>query len=212
MGDSIKKQTAEAIRTVGLTKRYKDLTAVDHLELVVKQGELFSLLGVNGAGKTTAIKMLSCLIVHLIFMVIMIGLFLCFGWFPKITWVQALYYTFGVTMYTIALVYFTCSIQVFFKDMSQIVSICLQFGMWLIPIMWREEQFLDRAFYPVLSIAMKLNPMYYIVVGYRDSLLLGNWFWQRPTMTLYFWGVTIGLFLAGLKVFKRLRPHFSDVL
>lgn len=61
MGDSIKKQTAEAIRTVGLTKRYKDLTAVDHLELVVKQGELFSLLGVNGAGKTTAIKMLSCL-------------------------------------------------------------------------------------------------------------------------------------------------------
>ena len=117
--------------------------------------------------------MLSCLIVHLIFMVIMIGLFLCFGWFPKITWVQALYYTFGVTMYTIALVYFTCSIQVFFKDMSQIVSICLQFGMWLIPIMWREEQFLDRAFYPVLSIAMKLNPMYYIVVGYRDSLLLG---------------------------------------
>lgn len=51
----------EAIKTVGLTKKYKDLTAVDHLDLVVEQGELFSLLGVNGAGKTTAIKMLSCL-------------------------------------------------------------------------------------------------------------------------------------------------------
>ena len=158
------------------------------------------------------IKMLSCLIVHLIFMVIMIGLFLCFGWFPKITWVQALYYTFGVTMYTIALVYFTCSIQVFFKDMSQIVSICLQFGMWLIPIMWQEEQFADRAVYPLLSVILKVNPMYYIVVGYRDSMLLGNWFWQRPTLTLYFWGVTVCMFLVGLKVFKRLRPHFSDVL
>lgn len=51
----------EAIKTVGLTKKYKDLTAVDRLDLIVKQGELFSLLGVNGAGKTTAIKMLSCL-------------------------------------------------------------------------------------------------------------------------------------------------------
>lgn len=52
----------EAIRTVGLTKRYKDLTAVDRLDLSVEKGELFSLLGVNGAGKTTTIKMLSCLI------------------------------------------------------------------------------------------------------------------------------------------------------
>lgn len=51
-----------AIKTVGLTKKYKDLSAVDHLDLSVKEGELFSLLGVNGAGKTTTIKMLSCLI------------------------------------------------------------------------------------------------------------------------------------------------------
>ena len=50
-----------AIETKGLTKRYKDVTAVDGLDLEIPQGELFSLLGVNGAGKTTAIKMLSCL-------------------------------------------------------------------------------------------------------------------------------------------------------
>ena len=50
-----------AIKTVGLVKRYKNLTAVNMLNLEIKQGELFSLLGVNGAGKTTAIKMLSCL-------------------------------------------------------------------------------------------------------------------------------------------------------
>lgn len=48
----------EAIKTNGLTKKYKDFTAVDNLNLTVEQGELFSLLGVNGAGKTTTIKML----------------------------------------------------------------------------------------------------------------------------------------------------------
>lgn len=51
----------EAIRTERLSKRYKDILAVNRLDLAVEQGELFALLGVNGAGKTTAIKMLSCL-------------------------------------------------------------------------------------------------------------------------------------------------------
>ncbi len=49
----------DAIKTIDLTKRYKDLTAVDGLNLTVRQGELLSLLGVNGAGKTTTIKMLT---------------------------------------------------------------------------------------------------------------------------------------------------------
>ncbi len=51
----------QAIKTVGLTKRYKSITAVNGLDLEIEEGELFSLLGVNGAGKTTAIKMLTCL-------------------------------------------------------------------------------------------------------------------------------------------------------
>lgn len=51
----------EAIKTIGLTKKYKDTLAVDALDLQIKRGELFALLGVNGAGKTTTIKMLSCL-------------------------------------------------------------------------------------------------------------------------------------------------------
>ena len=50
-----------AIEAKGLVKRYKNITAVDGLDLKIKRGELYALLGVNGAGKTTAIKMLSCL-------------------------------------------------------------------------------------------------------------------------------------------------------
>lgn len=51
----------QAIKTMELVKQYKNIVAVDKLDLEIRQGELFSLLGVNGAGKTTAIKMLSCL-------------------------------------------------------------------------------------------------------------------------------------------------------
>ncbi len=51
-----------AIEIHDLTKRYKDVTAVDHLRLSIPAGELFSLLGINGAGKSTTIQMLSCLV------------------------------------------------------------------------------------------------------------------------------------------------------
>ena len=51
-----------AIRIEGLTKKYKDVLAVDNLSLTIEKGEIFSLLGVNGAGKSTTIKMLSCLV------------------------------------------------------------------------------------------------------------------------------------------------------
>ena len=51
-----------AIETHGLTRRYRDVLAVDHLELTVKRGEIYGFLGLNGAGKTTTIRMLLGLI------------------------------------------------------------------------------------------------------------------------------------------------------
>jgi len=47
-----------AVRLVGVSKRYSDVTAVDYLDLSVGKGEIFGLLGPNGSGKSTAIKMM----------------------------------------------------------------------------------------------------------------------------------------------------------
>ncbi len=49
---------AYALQAHGLTKRYGDLIAVDHLGLQIKKGEIFGFLGPNGAGKTTSINMI----------------------------------------------------------------------------------------------------------------------------------------------------------
>ena len=51
-----------AIVTKNLTKKYKDKIAVNSINLSINDGEMYALLGVNGAGKSTTIKMLSCLI------------------------------------------------------------------------------------------------------------------------------------------------------
>ena len=90
------------------------------------------------------VKLLSCLFVHGFFVLIMFVVFLISGRLPQPSWLQLIYYAFAASMLALALSYFTCAIQVFFKDMAQIVSICLQFGMWLTPIMYSEQLFLDK--------------------------------------------------------------------
>lgn len=156
------------------------------------------------------IKLVSCLFVHGFFIIIMIILFFCFGRVPMVTWIQIFYYTFAASMLVLGLGFFTCAVNVFFKDMTQIVGICLQFGMWMAPIMYHESLFSERA--PWIVTVLKFNPVYYIVTGYRDSMLTGTWFFESPTLTLYFWVVTLALLITGLRAFKKLRPHFSDVL
>ena len=110
----------------------------------------------------------------------------------------------------LGLCYATCAIVVFFRDLTQIISIGLQVGIWLTPIMWVAETALKD--HPMLHRVLQLNPMYYIVSGYRDAFVTKQWFVEHPYWTLYFWVFTILCFLLGSWVFKRLRVHFADVL
>ncbi|HIU88024.1 MAG TPA: ABC transporter permease [Candidatus Avilachnospira avistercoris] len=157
-----------------------------------------------------AIKLLSCFFVHFCFIVIMLVVFLISGYIPEPSWIQIIYYSFAAGVLSLGLGYLTSAVNVFFKDMSQIVSIALQFGMWLVPIMYWEGLFTTD--HPWMELVFKLNPFYYIVTGYRDSMLMGDFFFERPLNTLYFWGFALILCYVGLKVFMKLRPHFSDVL
>jgi ABC-2 type transport system ATP-binding protein len=54
--------TRPIIETLGLTKRFGELKAVDHIDLSIREGEVFGLLGPNGAGKTTTLSMLATLL------------------------------------------------------------------------------------------------------------------------------------------------------
>ncbi len=153
------------------------------------------------------IKNISCAFVHLIFVLIMLGFFLIYGYTPELSWIQILYYS-GCAFFLITgIILITSAVTVFFKDMSQIVSIMVQFGMWITPIMWDYNMFGEK-----IVPFLKINPFFYISEGYRDSMLNGVWFWERPVETIYFWVVTLVIFAIGTKLFKKLRPHFADVL
>lgn len=153
------------------------------------------------------VKIMSSAFVHVMFIFFIFIMFSIKGFHPSIYNLQLFYYSFACAMLLVGLSWFTSAIGVFFRDTNQVMSIILQMGFWLTPIFWSysmvPEEFL---------IYFKFNPMFYIVEGYRDSMINHIWFWQHNVLTIYFWLVTLFFFIIGALIFKRLRPHFSDVL
>ena len=156
------------------------------------------------------VKMISALFTHLFFVAFTIVLFICMGYMPDWYALQVVYYSFCMILFATGLVYATSAVTVFFRDMKEVVGILLQIGMWVTPIMWNFETMVQI---PGWAIAvLKLNPMYYIVSGYRNALINHIGFWENMGITVYFWVVTAVILFLGTTVFKRLRPHFADVL
>lgn len=153
------------------------------------------------------IKIISSLFIHLFFLIFIEYIFIFYGYIPSIFNVQILYYLICIISLLVSLSFLTSSIVVFFRDLSQIISIIMQFGVWLTPILWQPSMFSEK-----YQFILKLNPLYYIVEGYRDSLFNNIWFWEKPKQTLLFWSICFVCFVLGAIVFKKLKPHFSDVL
>ncbi len=153
------------------------------------------------------VKILSALFVHLFFIAFMFVFYIAYGEKPSVYWLQIFYFSLCAVLLVIALSYITSALVVFFKDLGQIMNIVLQFGMWLTPIMWSIDMIPGRFMW-----LFKLNPMYYIVQGYRDSLIYRVPFYNNVKQTIYFWMILSVLMLVGCVLYKKLKPHFADVL
>ncbi len=154
------------------------------------------------------VKLVSAMFVNFFFIVIAIVLCWVYGYSPDFYTLQILYYMLCMFLLVIGIVYITSAIAVFFRDVSQIIGIILQVGIWATPIMWDAADVLP----PWLHTIFKINPVYYVVDGFRDACLVKAVFWDKPFWTLYVWALIFVLFLIGSTVFKKLKVHFADVL
>ena len=153
------------------------------------------------------VKLLSALLIHLFFVLMIFVFFIAYKIYPTLYALQVIYYSFAMIALLLGLVWLTSALMVFLKDVGQIVAMFLQFGFWLTPIFWSLKLIPKK-----YQIFIKLNPFFYIVQGYRDSFINKVWFWEHTASSLYYWGITAVIFVAGALVFTRLRPHFADVL
>ena len=153
------------------------------------------------------IKIIAATFIHVFFVLVMLVIAAIYGYYPTIYMIQLVYYSLCLFIFVLGLCYSTCAIMVFFKDIGQIISILLQIGMWATPILWDVN-----TLSPTVQMIVKINPLVYIVNGYRTAIFEKTWFWQDFYSTMYFWIVTVVVFGIGAIVFKRLKVHFSDVL
>ena len=153
------------------------------------------------------IKIIAATFIHVFFVGVLLVIAAIYGYYPTVYTLQLIYYSFCLFIFVLALSYTTCAVVVFFRDLSQIINIALQIGMWATPILWNMDA-LGGGWITVL----KLNPLVYIVNGYRSAIYEQEWFFRDFFSTMYFWIVTGVLFGIGALVFKRLKVHFADVL
>lgn len=153
------------------------------------------------------IKLIAALFIHLFFIGILLIVAIAYGYYPSLYTLQIVYYSICMFVLVLGMTYCTCAVVVFFRDLSQIINIALQIGMWATPILWDIGMLSDK-----WKVFFKLNPMTYIVNGYRSAIYEQEWFFEHFYSSTYFWIFTVTLFCIGSLIFKRLRVHFADVL
>lgn len=153
------------------------------------------------------IKIISAAFAHVFFIIFIFAAVTIYGYKPTLYNLQIFYYLICLGALLLSFSIFTSAVVLFFRDLNQIIGIILNIGFWFTPICWSTD--ILPAFWVKF---FKLNPMYYIVEGYRDTFITNQYFWQRPYNTLYFWLVCLIMMFVSVKIFNKLKIHFSEVL
>jgi lipopolysaccharide transport system permease protein len=153
------------------------------------------------------ISVLSSLINSLI----LIGLLVIVMWIQgiplKLFAFQAIYYLLGISVLSLGAGWFFSAASVLIRDMSQILAVIIQTLFWATPIFYQLDMFPAR-----LHIFWKLNPVYYLTEGFRNSFLYHQPFWHFSKHSLYFWGFSLATLVVGGWFFKRAKQDLADNL
>ena len=147
------------------------------------------------------------LITHVIMLVILLAVLLFNNISLSIWNIQFIYYLFAMLTFSLGLSWFFAAVNVFFRDLGQILSVVLNIWFWITPIVWHIDILPSRYHFFI-----KLNPLYYIVAGYKSSFLYHVPFWQHYSIGIYFWVICLFSFGFGGIVFKKLKPEFAEIL
>lgn len=125
------------------------------------------------------------------------------------TWhiLQLPYYIVCTTLLLTGISLITSSITVIIRDFTPVLNAVMRLLFYVTPVLWATDSLA-----PQLLFIMKLNPFYYLINGYRESILWGVAIWEHPAQTAYFWLLTIFAYVLGCVMHTRLRRKFIDLI
>jgi lipopolysaccharide transport system permease protein/teichoic acid transport system permease protein len=151
--------------------------------------------------------LIAALFTHCIMLVILGVMLIAYEALPGMGLLLLPYYLFALCALAAGLSMLLAAAAVFFRDVLQGLGVVLNIWFWVTPIVWPPTM-AARSLQPLLD----YNPAYYVVAGFRDSLLSQSLVLPDPVQSVYFWAVVVVLWIAGVVVFTRLKPSFADVL
>ncbi len=154
-----------------------------------------------------AIKVISNAIIHSFFIVFIILVNICYGIYPSLFYFQVIYYLICVIGLVLALSTLFSALAPFATDITNLISVAIQMGFWATPIFWDPSNMTET-----VRFILKINPMYYVCQGYRDTFVYSVGFWEHPIMTIYFWTIVVTVYAIGVRAFSKSKKQFDDVL
>lgn len=158
-------------------------------------------------GTIPLVPVIAEFLVHVVLMVLVFAIFALFGYLPDMYALQLPYYLLCAFLLTAVIATLVSALSAIARDVSYLMPSVNQALFWLSPILW-----------PVANVhgwmekIVKLNPVAYIVEGYRNAFIYHHWFWHDWRWMLYFWGVLLLLALVTAYIWSRLKNDFADVL
>ncbi|HAM1790551.1 TPA: ABC transporter permease [Listeria monocytogenes] len=154
------------------------------------------------------ITIVSNLTSYFTMMVILLGLLAINGTPITIYWGQYLYYFVAMIAFLFSVTLFNATISVLVRDYYIMLQSVMRVLFYVTGIVWNLETMLPQWLLDLL----KLNPIYYVVNGFRETFLMNKGFWESPSYTMYFWLITLTLLFVGATLHMKFRERFVDYL
>ncbi|MFV0395389.1 MAG: ABC transporter permease [Coprobacillaceae bacterium] len=146
---------------------------------------------------------------HMIIMGILFAFYIYRGIMPSLHWLGLLYYCFAAVIFAISLSMVTSVLNMLARDTRKLILACMRLLLYITPILWPIAKADDFGW---VKIIMKINPIYYIVCGYRDCFLYHNGFSFYWKQALCFWVITAFLFMVGSWMMYKFKHKFIDLI
>lgn len=158
-----------------------------------------------------SVAIVSNLFSYAIMMLIYIIVLLVNGVYPSLHWLQYFYYFFCMMAFMFSFSLFNSTISVLIRDYQFLLQAVTRLLFYMLPVVWDITARLGQT-HPELVKILKLNPLFYIIKGFRDSMLDGQWFFQDLKYTIYFWLFTLLVLTVGSILHMKFRDRFVDFL
>jgi teichoic acid transport system permease protein len=143
----------------------------------------------------------------LITIIILLLIMVMNGLYPSIYLIQFIYYFIATVIFVFSFSLFCSTLSTIARDVQNTLQSLIRMLFFLTPIIWDPSK-LSEGLHNIL----KLNPFYYLIVGYRKTFLGQGWFYDDPVYTFYFWSLTFFILFIGAYIHVKFRDKFVDYL